>query len=235
MTNQLDYKIVSAKQIKIPRNPYDEEANLFNKATFTFRRGFNILVGCNGSGKSTVLRSVKYYLDSNKILHKRFDNLTDGGGHSMSKALFHNDLSSVARMYMSSEGECIHLNIGNLVSTLRRTLINSDDKSEFWLLLDAIDSGLSIDNIIDVKDGLQFASDKLYEEFGTNVYIVSTANTYELTCDCHCIDVRTGGTISFKDYEDYRKFILNSKEHKSKRYKKINELRYRNRLESENT
>ena len=215
-------KLVLVRPIKLHRNPYDDKVNLFNKATFEFRQGLNVLVGCNGSGKSTVIKLLKDYLMRNDVLYLDFDNLTDGGGTAMNRALYYSKLDLLSMLYMSSEGENIHTNIGNFIAMIRRKVKESDNNNEFWLLLDAIDSGLSIDNILDIKDGLQYVCDKLHEEFGTTTYIVVSANSYELASGCHCIDVRTSKTVKFNSYEEYKKFILNSNEYKLKRYSKIN-------------
>ena len=45
----------------------------------------------------------------------------------------------------------------------------------------------------------------------TDVYIIVAANTYELARNEKCFDVVNGKYISFKDYEEYRKFILSGK------------------------
>ena len=49
--------------------------------------------------------------------------------------------------------------------------------------------------------------------------IVVSANEYEMARGENCFDVYNGKYIKFKDYEEYRQFILDSKEIKEKRYK----------------
>ena len=41
-----------------------------------------------------------------------------------------------------------------------------------------------------------------------HVYIVATANTYELVRGQQCLDVRTGNYTTFKDYDEYRVYII---------------------------
>ena len=53
-----------------------------------------------------------------------------------------------------------------------------------------------------------------------DVYIIVSANGYEFANGERCYDVASCKEISFKDYDDYRKFILKSKEQKLKRNKK---------------
>ena len=56
------------------------------------------------------------------------------------------------------------------------------------------------------------------KKIGVKLFIVITANEYELCRRNKCFDVNSGEYIEFKDYEDYRKFILKSREKKDKRY-----------------
>ena len=58
------------------------------------------------------------------------------------------------------------------------------------------------------------------ENIGVDLYIIISANEYELARNEECFDVSNGKSIRFKDYEDYRKFIINNRKKKDKRYKK---------------
>lgn len=59
--------------------------------------------------------------------------------------------------------------------------------------------------------------------FRAEPYIIISVNGYELCRNNPCFDVNTGKYIAFKNYEDYRKHILKSREKKDKRYKKKGE------------
>ena len=88
--------------------------------------------------------------------------------------------------------------------------------NERWILLDAIDSGLSVDNIVDIKE---YLFKTILEDAGdTTVRILVSANEYEICRNEQCMDVHTGKYRTFKGYESYRKFILKSREIKNKRY-----------------
>lgn len=93
---------------------------------------------------------------------------------------------------------------------------------ERWILLDAVDSGLSVDNIIDLKEQL-FKTILEEYNFGNEIYILISANEYEMARDEQCFDVYNGKYITFKDYEEYRKFILESKKWKEQRSEAIKE------------
>lgn len=86
-------------------------------------------------------------------------------------------------------------------------------------MLDAVDSGLSVDNIVDVKE--QLFKTVLEYNYGNEIYIVVSANEYEMARGEQCFDVYNGEYITFENYEDYRKMILESKKWKIEREKKV--------------
>ena len=54
-------------------------------------------------------------------------------------------------------------------------------------MLDAVDSGLSVDNIVDVKE--QLFKTILEYNYGNEIYIVISANEYEMARGEQCFDV----------------------------------------------
>lgn len=102
---------------------------------------------------------------------------------------------------------------------IRKELELLRNHKERWLLLDATDSGLSIDNVIEFKDLFNLIIDE-GKKFDKEVYIIISANEYELARNEQCFDVNAGKYITFKDYDDYREFILKSRDKKDKRYNK---------------
>ena len=156
-----------------------------------------------------------------------FDNLKDGGQNSIAYHALLEDFAFVATATRSSEGETIHMNISNLAILLNKfvrtgdsskndrydklfkaigKLVNNDSyeeeereiPNERWILLDAIDSGFSVDNIVDIKEAL-FKTIIKYN-FGNEIYIIVSANEYELCRGEQCFDVYNGKYITFKDY-----------------------------------
>lgn len=200
----------------------------------TIRSGVTVLVGCNGSGKTTLLRNIKDELENNNIACSYYDNLTNGGSKRMSSFLYNGDIDLVTSLMSSSEGEGIKINISTALSNLRdffETGISitespflrkacsaitgkerSYNTSEYWLLFDATDSGLSIDNIVELKQLFR----KIIELYD-NVFILISANEYELTDGMRCFDVNKGKYLTFDNYNSYKKFILNSRKLKDKR------------------
>lgn len=210
---------MSEYNLKIYRNPYDM-GNLFTKANITLKSGVTVLVGCNGSGKTTLIRSIKRYLNDNKELVFDWDNYADGGINSMNEYLFHGDIESVSLMAMSSEGEKIYYNLGNKFAKIKSIVEHSNGKNNIFILMDAIDSGLSIDNVIEIKEFIHKILEPDIINMGIIPYIIIIANGYEFTDSEDCFDVKHCKYVRFKDYNDYKKFILNSRKEKDIRLKK---------------
>lgn len=226
----------------INKGYYDENELLYKKKTIEIKPGITVLVGCNGIGKTTLLHQIKSSLDKEKIPCLMFDNLHDGGSNAVSYYASLDDFATMSTLMCSSEGENIYINISNLAARLGNfvrtgdsskhdkydklskaigNLLNKEPEevkeipNERWILLDAIDSGFSVDNIVDLKEDL--FKTIIEHNFGNEIYIVISANEYELCREEQCFDVYNGKYIKFKGYEDYREFILKSREWKEHR------------------
>lgn len=224
--------------IKTWRDPYDAGFSTCRKKQIEIQQGLTVLVGCNGSGKTTLLHNIKSELKKEDIPVFYYDNEKDGGNNSISESIFYGNLSFTATALCSSEGENISLNLSKIASKLRKfvetgdngdrfnalakTLALKDDNeennvsNERWILLDAMDSGYSIDNVIEMKDFFDLVI-KDAKEFGIELYIVISSNEYELVHESKCFDVMEGKYIQFASYENYKKFILRTREKKDKR------------------
>lgn len=224
--------------IKTWRDPYDAGFSTCRRKEVEFHPGLTVLVGCNGSGKSTMLHNVRDKLKKENIPVFFFDNEKDGGSNSISEAMFYGDIDFGATAMCSSEGENISMNLGKCAAKWRKFLQTGDngdcfnklakllsdkneEEKEFlnerWILLDAMDSGYSIDNVIEMKDLFSLVIEDA-EKLGVELYIVISSNEYELVYESHCMDVTEGKYVKFVDYDDYKKFILHTREKKDKRY-----------------
>lgn len=207
------------KTFNIEKEPYDKGIKIFSKNTVTLEPGVTVLVGCNGYGKSTFIKTIKRCLDNEKIKYVSYDNLHDGGFKSISKALFDRDYTFGATAYCSSEGENIMMNIGKIAGKIG-DYIRCVDQNEYFILLDAVDSGFSVDNIEEVKIYLfKTILDDCTKQNKT-VYIIVSANEYEMCLDERCFDIYNGVYKEFKTYNAYRNFILRTRKIKDKRYNK---------------
>lgn len=231
-------------KIKTWRDPYDYGFTPTKPKEIELNSGLTVLVGCNGAGKTTLLNNIKDELYKEKIPVYKYDNLSEG--HDTMNFLLSgyteiegDSLGLGALMFSSSEGETIKLNVGRHSSLYKEFLKTGHFKNRKYkfsllfdeekkkdvesnirvFLFDATDSGLSIDSIIEIKtmfDNILADSKKN----GLETYIIISANEYELCRNSNCFDVNEGKYITFEDYENYRKFIINSRAKKEKRIEK---------------
>lgn len=202
----------------VPTKPYDEERIYMHK-NVTFEPGVTVLVGCNGSGKSTLMMMIQQKIKGEKEnLCLKYDDRSSGGQQLMSAFNFYGNMNGLARMYMASEGERIHVGVEEFVSKLRMQIKKKNPK-ELWVLLDSVGSGLSIDGINEIKDFAQFLVE---QNSGIDTYFVISTNEYEFAVNEDCIDVTTFQHKRFKSYEEYRAYILKTREKKDKRRAKYN-------------
>ena len=205
-----------SRRFKLSNEWYGDDSFKMFKEIVTLKPGLTVLVGCNGAGKTTFLKQINRKLENKEIPVIFHSNMSDGERTLRSSAISRGDFNTFARTMMSSEGENIVNVLENVATKMGMLSKNNRDAKEMWILLDAIDSGLSIDNIIELKENLiqtviEFEKDK-------DVYFVISANGYELARGENCFDVSTGKYIKFNDYEEYRDFILKSREKKNLRY-----------------
>ena len=143
-----------------------------------------------------------------------FDNMTQGGHNKIEELMFWGNTQAGATMLMSSEGERILQSVGHFISKIGRENRKSRPK-ELWVLMDAVGSGLSIDGIQEIKDFINFIRE---EEHDIVFYFVVCTNEYEFASGSDCIDVTTFQHKTFKNYDEYKKFILSTRKKKDKRY-----------------
>ena len=225
-------------KINIWRDPYDAGFTPTKPKEIELNTGLTVLVGCNGAGKTTLLRNISEECKKQNIPCLSYDNLHDGGNSSLA-SLIENDLQEAVYLMSASEGECIKANLGRkskifkefvekgivndryyrfakILDNKEDEIIESDDRV---FLFDAVDSGLSVDSVVEIKS----LFDLILEDFKDsekNIYIVIAANEYELARNSECFDVNEGKYIRFKDYEEYRSFVIKSRQKKDKRIEK---------------
>lgn len=228
------------KNIETWRNPYDNGFSITRLKNITIKSGLTVLVGCNGAGKTTLIKNITEQLKKENTPYYVFDNLYSGGKKSISKMVDSNNIEKAALMLSSSEGENIANNICDILEKARCFIktgdsdvyktnkilkflknINQDEEpiilNERWFLFDAIDSGYSIDNIVEFKEilNLMILDSK---KMNKDLYIIISANSYEMANNENCFDVMSGKYIRFKDYNEYKKFIIKTRKRKEKRY-----------------
>ena len=228
------------KDIKTWRNPYDNGFSTTRLKNITIKSGVTILVGCNGAGKTTLIKNITEQLKKENTPYYVFDNLYSGGKKLVSEMMYNNNIEKAALILSSSEGENINNNICDILekaiyfikfgdSNIYETNkflnffrnINQDEEpiisNERWFLFDAIDSGYSIDNIVELKETFNLMISDA-KKMNKDLYIIVSANSYEMANNENCFNVMSGKYIRFKDYNEYKKFIIKTRKRKEKRY-----------------
>ena len=170
-----------SRRFKIERDYYDNGEMLYQKKHVTFKPGLTVLVGCNGCGKTTLMRQIRLQVekDLKNQCVLNFNNEHDGGQSSIQKSLFYGDMKFVASGLTSSEGERIALNMQKIATQIGTMLQKYQNENEFWIFLDGIDSGFSVDAIVDLKRGL---FDTIFETFGIFFHVFSFLFSLGLIC-----------------------------------------------------
>lgn len=231
------------REIKVWKDPYDCKLRLCKAKTVSFEPGLTVLVGCNGAGKTTMLLNIKDELEKQKVPVIKFDNLHDGAKNVLSSAAAKGDFETVGQLYGASEGEGINFAINTFqknklehfiltgkqrIEGLSRLFCDEEvlaeeetpsGCTERWILMDATDSGLSIDNICNLKEMMFNVVNELNKK-GIETYFIVSANEFEMASGEDCLDVISGNHIQFTRYEDFKDFIMSSKKLKMKRYEK---------------
>lgn len=240
---EIDSMNSRSRNFRFHKDVYDKGVNIYKKGSATIHPGITVLVGCNGSGKTTLMRIIREKLERNKIPLIYYNNLSDGDTNSMQEALMSGNMKFLIESSLSSEGERIVLNLRKVINQIvhfikngtlkksssvalmealrRASGISDTDESdnvpdELWILIDAADSGLSIDNIIDLKFVLNQAI--LDNRTGTTFYIIVSCNEYEMCDGEQCFDVQKMKYVSIKSYSKFKKVILDSRKYKDSLY-----------------
>lgn len=143
--------------------------------------GLTVLVGCNGSGKTTLLDQLQTIIRDKEIPYIKYNNLTDDTSHSMSMTAYFGNFEQMSATFSSSEGENIALSLGKVAEKIGQKIkeCEEDHKTQLFIFMDGIDSGLSIDAIEDVK---KYLFDTIFRRAkDLDVYLIVSANDYTLT------------------------------------------------------
>ena len=234
---------MSERVINTWRDPYDLRFSTCRPKQIVIRSGLTVLVGCNGSGKTTLINNIESELKKNNIPCYYYSNLRDGGpSKSLSNAISENNLSLAAMAWSSSEGENITINLNNRYSQFQEFMTTGRVQTRFtrlqdafgdtpyqipetkerWILFDAIDSGYSIDNVIDLKNSISEMI-RHFSDNGYELYVVVSANEFELAYQTPCMDVTNGKYMTFDTYDQFKKFIVASAKKKHKRDERVME------------
>ena len=193
-------------KIRINKNPNGTPLDLYFTDEVDLNPGLTVIVGRNGSGKTTFLHTMEEYCKNNEIPCYSYDNYTEGGDHAKEVYGFKGMYDDLFSVTFKSEGEQIYHNLGNRVYDIGAFVKKYRDNKELVILLDALDSGFDTDGLKQIKDICNLI---ISDNKNSDVYILVTANNYGLVKDCDCLDIRNNKYIRFDSYVEYEEFISN--------------------------
>lgn len=208
---------------------------LYENPDFEIEPGVTVLVGCNGAGKTTLVRRIRKALEADGApvyCHEQ----TKARGRLDARLAFGvsgEEFANVLASRWQSEGEGHVHDLGNLLPEMGRfVMANPTEHPERWLLLDGLESGLSIDAADDIRGLIETIEGNVPD--GITLYLVISTNAYELAREYDCIDVQTGRHRTFKTYDSYAKFIRRSREKKEHR-KDLSERAWRTKYRNDSS
>ena len=202
-----------SRKFEIDEYWWDENFKIYEKSSVEIKDGATILIGCNGSGKSTLINQMKQTLkEFEEIAYViTYDELHEGRSNAMSKFGFYEDFDRLSRNFVSSEGENVSNNFGDFLGTVFKRIEKAAicDKKEFWIFLDGIDSGVSIDMVAQQADLFDLICEDI-EKSGMVPYIVIATNQYETIGKNkdRCLDVINLKYVTINSYDEYREMIF---------------------------
>ena len=183
--------------------------NLYQNPNFQFNEGINIIIGKNGSGKTTLIMEMQEELKHKDIPYYEYRN-EDYEGKTKQQFLEDGDMKKLVRSIYNSEGQEIKFNFSLQVDKLGQFIRDNiqSNHTEVFVLMDGMDSGLSIDGIDEILDLFNKLVIPDCKKHNMKCYVVITANCYEFVRNNKCINVTTGEEVTFDSYENYRDYIL---------------------------
>ena len=195
---------------------------------YTFNPGVTMLIGPNGSGKTTALSQIRSLFSTQDDLIKKWDQIdkNDNIRNLYSSYLYDNvyeekyakerwtysdQMERIAQTFENSEGQDMWDFLYYKIEEIGRAVTKAikDNKKGIFILLDGLDSGLSLDIIYKIrKDVLEFIIKTERKRSDLEVYIICSANSYEFCNNYDCIDVTNQEHITFTNYEDYSKYFI---------------------------
>ena len=220
---------------QIDQDPLETGVNFYKSNRITLQPGLTVLIGCNGAGKTTFINQIEAICKQNDIAVFSFRNIKDGGTNFTEYMLDH-DTAKGARRLVQSEGENICDSLLTTASRIAKVVKSSTTKTisnRCVVIMDGIDSGLSIDALDVVKNDLLKFIPEVEKDNDINVYMIVTSNNFELVQNERCFDVVSSSYKTFKTYSVYKSFIKDSSKKKDIRDEMIDKNRKeRKRIES---
>lgn len=206
---------------KISKDYYCSNVKMYEKSSVEIKPGLTILVGCNGAGKTTLIQQLKEKCKEFDIPNLSYDQCgLQSSNMLMDKMLnLDGDISGLVNMYASSEGQRIRESIyyfGDEYIKFLKTV--KKHQNNLFFFFDALDSGLSVDNIIEFKYACVEPIIETCNKANKEAYILVPCNEYEMARGENCLILPDLTYREIKNYDAYRKIILRSRRKNNRIY-----------------
>ena len=202
------------KSITIKKNSNLEEILFFNKIEL---KQVTLLFGANGVGKSSFIKGllkqkeVKINSDKKTVLYSFINSEQNFRNMNKNSNLAYQDIFNpylINKKYNAeelSEGQSIIYSIQEIFELCEQI---KDDDNDSIILLDEVDSGLSIDNVEYLSDKIKEIADKY-----SNIQFVIGFNNYEFCRNFpEVFNMYNGKYITIESYKQYKDIIINNRE-----------------------
>lgn len=213
-------------ELKVWSNPKYTNNNSI-PVSVNLQPGITMLIGSNGTGKSTLLNQINSIFNKGSWEDIEFNNCikNDYGCYlynnvqeeKFTKQSWLEDSMNINRLaetFENSEGQdmwdYLYYKLPEIGSAVRKS--KHKKQKGIFILLDGLDSGLSLDMLYKIKKDLL---DFIIREETTDdykVYLICSANSYEFIKGYRCFDVVTLKEVNFIDtYENFEDYMLGDK------------------------
>lgn len=177
--------------------------------TATLKEGeITILIGRNGYGKTSFIQGLKEYIEEKDYLYVHWCDNDYGRDQGRQMLLMNGNMEELAGMSFRSEGETLLSSLAHFFIRKAGSLTRKAKENDtIFLLLDQADSGLDVHQINEIKNILKEVIVEHMHSKGLKVYIVASANSYELAEGETCMNPRTGKQHKFKNFTTYKNYI----------------------------
>lgn len=194
---------------------------------YTFNPGVTMLIGSNGVGKTFTLNQI-HSIFSDGWAIQTWEDIPQNKNIKDLYSSFHYDNvyeekwtkdnwihsgleSRFASAFDNSEGQDMWDFLYYKISDIGRAVTKAmkDNKRGIFILLDGLDSGLSLDIINKLRtEVLDFIVNVENKRSSLEIYIVCSANSYELCNNYDCIDVTNQTHATFTNYDEFSKYFI---------------------------
>lgn len=195
----------------INTSPYSKAEVLFKKDLIEINPGVTVFTGCNGSGKSTLIQIIKNRLESSEFPFMYYNCSEQQQGEAV--------LSSIS----SSQGEYAYFRFSSIIQFMKPFFEMETNHSSRWVLIDGIDSYLSVDRIAQIRKCFDFLVHEA-KRTGVELFIIVASNSFEMCKGSNCFSVIDGEYRDkpYDTYEGWHEDIMDSSEYVRKRIESLN-------------